>query len=357
MDLRDLSLPSPVAVTGASGYIASWIVKFLLEAGVEVHGTVRDKARADKVKHLTDLMEGSRARAGELKLFEAELLEPGSFDAAIEGCAAVIHTASPFFIAGIKDAQAQLIDPALEGTRNVLEACDRVETVTKVVLTSSAAAMYGDNIDAAQAPNHTLDESVWNHTSSVEINPYSYSKTVAEREAWKIAEAQSRWTLAVINPTFVLGPSLSERSDSTSVGVIRQMTDGTFRFGAPDLCMGVVDVRDVAMAHVLAAADDDARGRHVLAARSMTFVELGKTLRETVGDKYPFPKGKIPTPLLYLIGPTQGLDWRYLRSNIGHPIAFDTTRSREQLGLTYRPVSDSLRDMIEQLERTGLAGG
>ncbi len=355
MDLRDLSLPSPIAVTGASGYIASWIVKYLLEAGVTVHGTVRDKSKPHKVKHLTDLVDGDAT--GRLELFEADLLDPGSFDAAVEGCAAVIHTASPFFLAGIKDAQRQLIDPALEGTRNVLRACDRAETVTRVVLTSSAAAVYGDNVDAAEAPDHTLDETHWNQSSSLEVNPYSYSKTVAEREAWKIAEAQSRWTLVAINPTFVMGPSLSDRSDSTSVGVIRQMTDGTFRFGAPDLCMGVVDVRDVAMAHVLAAANDEARGRHLLAARSMTFIEIGQTLRDAVGDRYPFPRGKIPTPLLYLIGPTQGLTWRYLRNNIGHPIAFDTRRSRESLGLTYRPVRDTLRDMVEQLERSGLAGG
>jgi len=354
MDLRALSLPSPIAVTGASGYIASWIVKYLLEAGVTVHGTVRDATNTKKVKHLTELaQEGDQ---GELKLFDADLLVPGSFDAAVDGCAAVIHTASPFFLAGIKDAQKQLVDPALEGTRNVLGTCSKATTVTKVVLTSSAAAVYGDNVDAEKAPGGVLDETHWNRSSSLSVNPYSYSKTVAEREAWKIADAQSQWSLAVINPTFVMGPSLSARTDSTSVGVMRQMTDGTFRFGAPDLSMGVVDVRDVAMAHVLAAANEKVKGRHLLAARSMSFVDIGQTLREQVGDKYPFPKGRLPGALLYLIGPAQGLSWRYLRNNIGKPIAFDTTRSRAQLELKYRPVEQTLQDTIEQLEASGLAG-
>lgn len=356
MDPASLDLPSPIAVTGASGYIASWIVRYLLEAGVTVHATVRDKTRDEKVSHLTRIADELGDRGGRLELFDADLLEPGSFDAAVEGCAVVMHTASPFFLAGIKDAKKQLVEPALQGTRNVLEACNRASSVTKVVLTSSVAAIYSDNADREGAPGGVFDETVWNESSSLEHNPYSYSKTVAEREAWKIAEAQSRWTLAVINPSFVLGPSLSTRKDSTSIGMLRQMTDGTFRFGAPELHVGMVDVREVAMAHLLAAARSEAQGRHILSNRTVSFIDMGNILRAELGDRYPFPKGKIPRPLLYVLGPLQGLSWKYLGRNLGIPIEFDNRRSREELGVAYRPVAETLREAIEQLERDGLVG-
>ena len=117
----------PVLVTGASGYIANWIILDLLQAGYTVHGTVRDPDNQRSVGPLHKL--AARAPQGRLQLFRADLLEPGSFDAAMEGCEVVLHTASPFVIRGFDDAEAALIRPAVEGTRNVLEAANRVASV------------------------------------------------------------------------------------------------------------------------------------------------------------------------------------------------------------------------------------
>ena len=77
-------------------------------------------------------------------MFEADLLNQGDFDEAIKGCELVIHTASPFKFQGIKDPQKELIDPALIGTRNVLEAANRNKSTKRVVLTSSVVAIFGD---------------------------------------------------------------------------------------------------------------------------------------------------------------------------------------------------------------------
>ena len=93
--MQTIDRTRPVLVTGASGYIASWIVKKLLAEGVSVDATVRDPANGDKVRHLTEL---EKAEGAELKLFAADLLVPGSFDEAMQGCELVMHTASPFFI-------------------------------------------------------------------------------------------------------------------------------------------------------------------------------------------------------------------------------------------------------------------
>ncbi|TXI81463.1 MAG: NAD-dependent epimerase/dehydratase family protein, partial [Cupriavidus sp.] len=131
---------APVLVTGASGYIASWIVKYLLEAGHTVHGAVRDPGKKTGLEHLQKL---SQEHPGRLKLFKADLLAPRSYDTAMEGCEVVMHTASPFVISGFRDANEALVRPALEGTRNVLESANRIGSVKRVVLTSSVVAIHG----------------------------------------------------------------------------------------------------------------------------------------------------------------------------------------------------------------------
>mmetsp|Transcript_8698 Transcript_8698/g.12684 ORF Transcript_8698/g.12684 Transcript_8698/m.12684 type:complete len:141 (+) Transcript_8698:141-563(+) len=80
-----------VCVTGASGFIASHIVKQLLEKGYTVHGTVRDASNAAKTAHLTGLPGASER----LKLFSAGLLDQGAYKEAISGCCGVFHVASP----------------------------------------------------------------------------------------------------------------------------------------------------------------------------------------------------------------------------------------------------------------------
>ncbi|MDQ8037407.1 MAG: NAD-dependent epimerase/dehydratase family protein, partial [Pedobacter sp.] len=232
--------PTTVLVTGASGYIAGWIVKYLLEEGHTVHATVRDPAKASSVAHLQKMAAGT---PGTLRLFKADLLEAGSFDAAMQGCTVVMHTASPFVLSGFKDANEALVRPAVEGTRHVLEAAKRCASVRRVVLTSSIAAVMGDNADLAGREAFTEED--WNTTSSVEHNPYQYSKVAAEREAWKIQGTQTQWDLVTINPGMVYGPALTPDSRSASIDTLRQLGDGRLLVGVPDLTYGVVDVREV----------------------------------------------------------------------------------------------------------------
>jgi nucleoside-diphosphate-sugar epimerase len=139
-----------VCVTGASGFIASWLVKLLLERGYTVRGTVRSP---EKSKHLLQLPGAS----DHLKLVSADLLEQGSFNQAVEGCDGVFHTASPFFTKNITDPQAQFIEPAVKGTLNVLASCAQART-KKVVLTSSVAAVA---YTPKRKSTSVVDESWW----------------------------------------------------------------------------------------------------------------------------------------------------------------------------------------------------
>ncbi len=344
---------APVLVTGGNGYIASWLVKYLLDDGIDVHATVRDPSDDTKTGHLKRLAE---AGTGTLTLFKADLLDDGSFDEAMAGCELVMHTASPFLLSGVKDPQRDLVDPAVQGTRNALGSANRTPSVKRVVLTSSVVSIYGDAADL-EPGRDVFTEDDWNTTSNLEHQPYSYSKVEAERAAWEMAGEQDRWDLVVINPGFVIGPSLTTASSSASFTTVKQIVDGTMRMGAPPLELGVVDVRDVAQAHIKAGYTPGASGRHITVSRSATMLELGRALRAEFGSKYPFPKREIPKPLVWLAAPTAGITRRYVAGNMGHPLRFDNSRAREDLGLKFRPIETSIVDNFQQLIDDGVVRG
>lgn len=339
----------PVLVTGATGYVAGWIVRYLLEDGRTVRGTVRNP---DKTSGLTHLHALAEQHPGRLTLHKADLLEPGSYADAMEGCELVIHTASPFLLGRVRDPEKQLVRPALEGTRNVLAAVDATPSVKRVVLTSSVVAIHGDNIDMKGRGAFT--EADWNTTSSVDHQPYPYSKTVAERAAWEICAAQDRWDLVTIHPGLVLGPSLTTASKSGSMTTMKAFTDYSLTTGAPDLAMGMVDVRDVARAHILAGDTPSASGRYITNARTITMLGIGRRLRKRFGRSYPFPYTVVPKAAFRLVAPFAGYSREFVDKNVGWPLEFDNSRSRTELGLTYRSVDDTLGDHFQQMIDDGL---
>lgn len=342
---------APVLVTGASGYIAGWIIRYLLEDGRTVHATVRDPSKKSSVGHLDAI---AAKAPGKLKFFKADLLDQGSFDEAAKGCELVLHTASPFVISGFTDANEALVRPAVEGTRNVLESVNRTPSVKRVVLTTSIAAVFGDNQDLKDIPGGIFTEEHWNTSSSVDHQPYSYSKVAAEREAWKMAKAQSRWDLVCINPAFVLGPSLTRSSVSTSIETLLNLGSGKLRTGVPHLMFSLVDVRDVARAHILAGDTPAANGRHIIAAQEMSLLDMARALR-TKFPRYPLPTFEIPKFMAWIVGPiTADITRKFVTTNVGWPLKLDNSRSRKSLGLQYRPVQDTLNEHFQQLIDDGL---
>lgn len=343
---------APVLVTGATGYVAGWLVKGLLDAGVTVHAAVRDPHDPAKTQHLVDLAEKA---PGDIRLFSADLLADGSYTEAMAGCRIVFHTASPF-TSEVSDPQAELVDPAVQGTRNVLESANATSSVRRTVLTSSCAAMYTDAADCAAAPGGRLTEEVWNTTASLDYQPYSYSKLLAERAAWDIAGAQDRWRLVVVNPSLVIGPSINPAPTSDSFSIVRRLVDGSTRYGAPRVAFGAVDVRDVARAHLAAAYLPEARGRHIVSGHDTDMVEVARTLLPRFGDRFPLPRRALPKPLVWLAAPTAGLTRTFVSRNVGVAWRADNGKSRRELGMDYRPLQESMEDMFEQLvERGALA--
>jgi len=338
-------------VTGATGYVAGWIVKRLLEEGVTVHAPVRDPENPGKLKHLNAMADQA---PGKIQYFQADLLDEGSYAEAMQGCEVVFHTASPF-VMNVQDPQKELIEPAQLGTRNVLESVNQTETVRRVVLTSSCAAIYGDNADLALTAGGVFTEEDWNQTSSVAHQPYSYSKTLAEKEAWMIAGKQDRWDLVVINPSLVIGPGTNPHGTSESFNLIRQFGDGTMKAGVPDWGMGVVDVRDLADAHYRAAVIPGAKGRHITSGHNTSFPGLAKALRDHFGNTFPFPKKTLPKWLVWLVGPVMdaSLTRKMISLNVNQAWRADNAKSVKELGMTYRPLEVSIVDFFQQMIDVG----
>jgi len=351
--MRNVDKSKPVLVTGGSGYLASWIIKLLLEDGIRVNATVRDPSNAKKVRHLETLAEASN---GDLTLFKADLLDEGSFDEPMKDCELLIHTASPFFITGIKDPENELVRPAIDGTRNVLESAKRSPTVKRVVLTSSVVAIYGDNADIQLTSGGVFTEEKWNTTSSAQHQPYPYSKTIAEREAWSIAKEQKQWDLLTINPGWIFGPSVSKRTDSMSIRTMINFGDGTYKMGVPELWNGIADVRDVAQAHINAGYKPEASGRHIIVSAAVCLFDMANMLRDHFGDAYPFPRKQVPKFVFWLIAPMRGFTRKYVSRNAGIKIKFDTTYSQQDLDMSFTPVEQTIRDHFQQLIDDGLIG-
>jgi len=334
---------SPVLVTGGSGFVASHLVQQLLDRGYAVRATVRDLAREDKVAPLRRLADGA---AGSLELFEADLMRPGSFDEPMAGCRSVFHVASPFLLPEqIRDPRRDVLDPALDGTRNVLDSIERTPEVDRLVLTSTVGAIFGDYVDVREMKDRTLSEEYFNTTSTLADNPYHYAKTVAEVEAWNTARRQDRWSMATINPGLVLGPSHATASESGSLFLMNELMSGYFFYGAPNFSFTFVDVRDVAAAHIRAAELESASGRYILARPEMVSLrEMSRIIRDRHPRRVALPRHGVPDWAVRVLGPRFGLTQDYIRKHLGIRFAVDNRRSVEELGIAYRPVEETVLD-------------
>nr|AUI41114.1 4-hydroxyphenylacetaldehyde reductase 2 [Rhodiola rosea] len=310
-----------VCVTGASGYIASWIVKLLLQRGYTVNATVRSINDTKKVAHLLAL-DGAKER---LNLFEADLIKEGSFDSAIQGCQGVFHTASPVLV-NVTDPQAELIDPAVNGTLNVLRSCSEVPSIKRIVVTSSISSVVFNG--KPLTPDVVVDESWYSDPVYCKESKlwYKLSKTLAEEASLSFAK-EHELDLVTIHPGFVIGPPLQEALNIT-VELIVNHAKGTQKLGTG--YHRFVDVRDVAAAHIQAFEIPAANGRYILVERVTHSSEVTKILREL------YPALEFP------------LEWDDDKPSTS-PYLVSKERAKT-LGIDFIPVESSIRDTVESLK-------
>lgn len=195
---------------------------------------------------------------------------------------------------------------------------------------------------------------MYTRSSIVDHQPYPYSKTVAEKEAWKYQQAQQRWDSVTIHPGLVLGPSLTNASASTSLSTMKEFADGTLLAGAPDLASGIVDVRDIAEAHLRAGFTPEASGRNIVNADVLTLPQIGKVLRRRFGEFYAFPRTTVPKFVVPTVAPMLGYTRKFIDRNVGYPLKFDSTRSKTELGLSYLPLEDTIAGHFQQMLDDGV---
>ena len=240
-----------VLVTGITGYIGQHVAAELLRQKYEVVGTVRSLAKAENTKAALSSLPG----ATDVKYVQADLLSDAGWATAIEGCDYVIHVASPLFMSEPKDENV-MITPAVEGTKRVINAAMKAG-IKRVVLTSSVYSMTSGR------PSGTYGPDSWSDVDK-DIGAYAKSKTLAERAAWETVKG-SPMELVAINPGWVLGPSLGAVGDSLSEIMIANMIGGKMPI-IPNVAIGMVDVRDIALLHVAALEAPHVSGKRFIAS-------------------------------------------------------------------------------------------
>ncbi|XP_074270093.1 anthocyanidin reductase ((2S)-flavan-3-ol-forming) [Silene latifolia] len=289
VDVKEM-ITKKVCVVGGTGFVASLLVKLLLEKGYVVNTTVRDPDDEKKISHLLTLQD-----LGKLNIFRANLTDEGSFDAAVQDCDVVFLVATPVNFAS-QDPENDMIKPAVQGVTNVLQACAKAKSVKRVVMTSSAAAA---TINSLPGTGIVVTENDWTDVDFLysEKPPtwgYPVSKTLAEKAAWKFAQENNLELITVI-PTLMTGASLTPDVPSSISLAASLMTGNEFLIGAlkgMQMLSGsisITHVEDVCRAHIFLAENDSASGRYLCCAVNTSVPELSSFLSKR------YPQYTVPT--------------------------------------------------------------
>jgi len=343
---------SKILVTGANGYIAIWVVRRLLEKGYSVRGTVRSASKAEHLKQLFS----SYGDKHEVVVVE-DITKEGAFDEAVKGVDGIEHTASPFHLNC--DDPKEFIEPAVKGTVGVLQSALKYGSgVKRVVVTSSCAAV----LEIPSTPR-TFSETDWNNQAIKEVeekgrdalvmNKYRASKTLAEKSAWDFVEKNKGsigFDLVVLNPPYVFGPPIHYVPSADQLNTSQAEFYNTVVKGAKDdkslgsLGNCWIDVRDLALAHVLAMETAQAGGnRFIVSAGTFKwqdFVDAANSLNPPI-----YPPGSLPKGI-----PGSGS----ASPDVVHLIDYDTSKAAKILGLTkYLTWEDCARDSLADFKARG----
>ena len=328
-----------VTVTGASGFIALHTICLLLQQGYSVRGTLRDVSRMENlVKSLSNHCDVTN-----LSFVRAELNDDDGWADAMVDADYLLHMASPLPAEAPKD-ENDLIVPARDGALRAIKAAVDAG-VKRIVMTSSIAAVSGGHAKSA-----TLDDSHWSDIER-DIGAYQKSKTIAERASWDFIgslPAEKRPELSVINPGFVLGPLL-DADTSASHEIIRRLLVRDVP-GIPNIGFSLVDVRDVASAHVTALTHAAAPGkRYICVAEAMSFRDIAACLKRHVAPKgYEVIQRPAPDWLVHflaLFSPT----FKLVVTRLGPATKFDTSRIRDDFDWRPMQMTRSVEETADSL--------
>ncbi|KJA19744.1 hypothetical protein HYPSUDRAFT_204330 [Hypholoma sublateritium FD-334 SS-4] len=347
-----ISKGDKVLVSGANGYLAMWVVRTFLERDYVVRGTVRNDAKAKFVKaYFSALGYGDRFET----VLVGDITKEGAFDDAVKGVDAIAHTASPFHVNS--KTPDELFRPAVQGTIGMLtSALKHGSKIKRVVVTSSCAAVQS----TASVPTR-YSEKDWNTAAIQEVEDqgdgssgaamYMASKTLAEQAAWKFVKdhgSEVGWDLAVINPPYVFGPAIHDVSSITTLNTSLQLWIDTITSTTPKSkdelldSNAWVDVRDVALGHVLALERPEAGGERIIVAAGAYIWQ------EWLDTAAALPANPLEGRHALYKG-----DPRLLAGERTYSVTYDVAKEGRILGIKFRTMADTTRDTLEDVARRG----
>ena len=328
-----------VFITGVSGYIGLHCAAQALKAGYQVRGSVRSRGKEQEVRQ--SLAEAS-VDTSHLEFVELDLNTDAGWDDAVQGCAYMLHVASPFVIANPK-SEDEVIRPAVKGTLRVLSACQKA-SVKRVVLTSSVLSMMGS------MRTGTFGPSEWTDPEDPKISTYTRSKTLAEKAAWNfIAEqsGESTMELVAINPGGVFGPPLGKNISGQTMSMTDQMLRGKMPM-VPDAAFPMVDVRDVAKLHVQAMTNEQANGLRIIAASAAPFgfVQVAQVLKD---QGYKGPSTRVAPNFMLRFMSLFNREAKGMVGFLGMRLSSDNSKTRELFDWTPIPLDRSVLETAEKV--------
>ena len=316
-------------VTGGTGFVGGGVVRELVRRGHRVRVLARPTSR---IEHLESL-------AVEIAL--GDILDPQSIDSGLSGCDLLFHVAAiyEFFVRDRK----LLMRTEVEGTRNVLEAAVR-SGVRQVIYTSTALAV-GESRGATGSEDTP-------HRGYF-LSPYEEAKYRAEQVARSF---EDRIRLCILRPAAVLGPG-----DLKTTGqLILNLANRRMLAVIPG-ALSVVDVEDVAVAHVRTAELGISNQTYVLAAGVYSTRQLARSVCAFVGIRPPFVVpvlfGRILAGIEELRARLMGGRPLLTRGEIeltAHGFRVDGSKARRELGLEYRSLNETLSGALEWYWKEGL---
>ncbi len=332
-----------VLVTGGSGFIAGHIILQLLEQGYAVRTTVRSMQRAPKIRAL--LVDAGMVGGDALTFVEADLTSDAGWGAAVTGCAFVLHVASPVQPGKVKDESAVIV-PAREGTMRVLRAA-RDAGVQRVVLTSAFHAVGFGHPHSA----HVFTEDDWSVLDGPGVDAYGKSKVLAERAAWDFVNAEGKTLeLVTILPVAVLGP-VTGRDVSGANQIVQRSLNGRLP-GYPNMYIPIVDVRDVASAHVAAMTAPGAAGERSLVASgepAVAMAKIGSGLKAHFGPAAAKVPTRIIPNLVVRIAALFSAEFRPIAADLDFVKRVSNEKARRVLGLQPRTSEEAIIASAESL--------
>ena len=330
-----------VLVTGASGFIGLHCIAQLLQAGYQVRGSLRSRARESEIRNALSKVVNTENR---LEICELDLLKDDGWDEAVSGCDYVMHVASPLLDREPKD-QDEIIRPAHEGLMRALKSSVR-NKIKRFIMTSSFSAIgYGHVKDV-------FDESHWTDTTQ-KIGAYNKSKAIAEKAMWDYLDSlkdKEKIEAVAINPTLVIGASLSDDVGTSNI-FLQKMLDGSYPV-VPKVHFGYVTVKDTAKAHVAAMTHPHASGkRFILAERCMWLYEVNKILRKHGYKKAPIRQA--PNLLMKFLALFNN-EASAIAGFVGKTKFTNSENAKNILKFSFENVEVGILEIAQQLESLGV---